>query len=63
MLDQARNNKELFINPRAQALGNEQLHKQTAIVEAQNDLDPVKTAKPIVCNAKVCRTTWKPIKK
>lgn len=57
MLDQARSNKELFINPRAQALGNEQLHKQTAIVEV------IRTAKPLVCNAKVCRTTWKPIKK
>lgn len=38
--------KELFTNPRATALGNDQLYKDTAKV----------------CANGICQTTWKPVK-
>lgn len=49
---------ELFINPRAQALGNEQQIKQTAIVEVFDRADY-----KLECSNGLCQTTWKPGKR
>lgn len=42
-------NNELFTNPRAEALGNDQLHKNTAKTDVIKE-----------CSNGVCSTTWKP---
>ena len=54
---------ELFINPRAQALGNEQITKLTTLVRPA-DITSEHKPQPIqsICTEGVCRTTWKPVK-
>lgn len=56
---------ELFTNDRAQVLGNDQLHTNTAKAnvmpwEAQLSVDRKNYS--LDCSNGVCRTTWKPTK-